>query len=163
MGGRDEGGWIGWVIRLTTFAGGIALLAAALLTTVSVLLRWTISQPIPGDFEMIAIGAGLAVAGFLGWGTLRRSNILVDSLTNFLPKRATDAMDGFWMLVWAGIAFLLAERMTIGAIETFHNGTATMVLLLPTWWAVGLGAFGLAIVVPAALLWAWRLALGRRG
>lgn len=163
MGGRDEGGWIGWIIRLTAFVGGIALLASALLTTVSVLLRWTISQPIPGDFEMIAIGCGLAVAAFLGWGTLRRSNILVDSLTTFLPRRVTDAMDAFWMLVWAAIAFLLAERMTIGAIETFQNGTATMVLLLPTWWAVALGAFGLAIVVPAALLWAWRLAVGRHG
>jgi TRAP-type C4-dicarboxylate transport system permease small subunit len=162
MAPRDEGGWIGWLIRLTAFAGGVALLFAALLTTVSVLLRWTIRQPIPGDFELIAIGGGLAVSGFLGWGTLRRSNILVDSLTGFLPKRATDAMDGFWMLVWAAIAFLLAERMTIGAIETFRSGTATMVLLLPTWWAVALGALGLAIVVPAALLWTWRLTFGRR-
>lgn len=162
MAGRDEGGWIGWIIRLTAFAGGVALLAAALLTTVSVLLRWTVRQPIPGDFEMIAIGGGIAVSAFLGWGTLRRSNILVDSLTGFLPKRVTDAMDGFWMLVWAAIALLLAERMTVGAIETFRSGTATMVLLVPTWWAVALGAFGLLIIVPAALLWAWRLTLGRR-
>ena len=57
----------------------------------------------------------------------------------------------------------LCVRMTTGATETFRNGTATMVLLLPTWWAVALGAFGLATVVPAALLWAWRLTAGRRG
>jgi len=161
MHGQDEGGWIGWLIRLTAFAGGVALLAGALLTTVSVVLRWSVSQPIPGDFEMVAIAAGLAVSGFLGWGTLRRSNILVDSLTSFLPARVTGAMDGIWMLVWAAIAFLLAERMAIGAIETLRSGTTTMVLLLPTWWAVALGAFGLLVVVPAALLWAWRMMLGR--
>lgn len=163
MVGRDEGSAIGWIIRLTAFAGGVALLLGAALTTLSVLLRWSIRQPIPGDFELVAILCGLAVFGFLGWGTLRRSNILVDSLTGFLPKRVNDAIDAVWMLVWAGIAVLLAERMTVGAIETFRNGTATMVLLLPTWWAVALGALGLAIVVPAAVLWAWRLVFGRRG
>jgi len=51
--------------------------------------------------------------------------------------------------------------MAIGAIETLRSGTTTMVLLLPTWWAVALGAFGLLVVVPAALLWAWRMMLGR--
>ncbi|MCS6931364.1 MAG: TRAP transporter small permease [Acetobacteraceae bacterium] len=163
MDGRDEGGTIGWIIRLTAFAGGVALLLGAALTTVSVLLRWTLRQPIPGDFELVAILSGLAVFGFLGWGTLRRSNILVDSLTAFLPKRVNEAIDAFWMVVWAGTAVLLAERMAVGAVETFRNGTATMVLLLPTWWAVALGALGLAIVVPAALLWAWRLGRGRRG
>jgi TRAP-type C4-dicarboxylate transport system permease small subunit len=163
MSGKDEASAVGWLVRLTAFAGGLALLLGAALTTVSVLLRWSMNRPIPGDFELVAILCGLAVFGFLGWGTLRRSNILVDSLTAFLPKRLNDLVDAFWKLVWAAIALLLAERMAVGAIETFHNGTATMVLLLPTWWAVALGAFGLAIVVPAALLWAWRLSVGRRG
>ena len=163
MGSTDEGGWIGWVIRLTAFAGGVALFASSLLTNVSILLRWITSQPIQGDFELVSIGCGLAVFGFLGWGTLRRSNILVDSLTSVLPKRVNAAIDAFWMLVWAGIALLLAERMAVGAIETLRSGTSTMVLLLPTWWAVGLGAFGLLIIVPAALLWAWRMMLRRSG
>jgi TRAP-type C4-dicarboxylate transport system permease small subunit len=163
MSGKDEASAVGWLVRLTAFAGGLALLLGAALTTVSVLLRWSMNRPIPGDFELVAILCGLAVFGFLGWGTLRRSNILVDSLTAFLPKRLNDLVDAFWKLVWAAIALLLAERMAVGAIETFRNGTATMVLLLPTWWAVALGAFGLAIVVPAALLWAWRLSVGRRG
>jgi TRAP-type C4-dicarboxylate transport system permease small subunit len=163
MGSKDESGTIGWIIRLTAFAGGVALLFGAVLTTISVLLRWMLRAPLPGDFELVAIACGLAVFGFLGWGTLRRSNILVDSLTAFLPQRINAVIDGFWMLVWAGIALLLAERMAVGAAEMWRNGTATMVLLLPTWWAVALGAFGLAMVVPAALLWAWRLAAGRRG
>lgn len=163
MDAREESGWLGWTIRLAALAGGVAMVAAALLTTVSVLLRWSIREPIPGDFELVSIGCGLAVFGFLGWGTLRRSNILVDSVTAFLPRRVTAVMDGFWMLVWAAIALLLAERMAVGALETLASGTSTMVLLLPTWWAVGLGALGLFFVVPAALLWAWRLLSGRGG
>ena len=46
--------------RALAFLGGIALLVAALITTVSVGLRWATSQPIRGDFEMVSIASGVA-------------------------------------------------------------------------------------------------------
>ena len=136
------------------------LLATALLTTYSVVQRWLSRQPVPGDFELVSLGAGLAVMGFLAYGTLMRSNILVDSFTGWLPRRATDLVDAFWMLVWAAVAAVLAERLTLGARETLRSGTTTMVLGLPTWWAVGFGAFGFALTAVAALVWTVRLARG---
>ncbi|MBX6745695.1 MAG: TRAP transporter small permease [Acetobacteraceae bacterium] len=154
----------GVVTRLGTalaLAGGLALLGIALLTTVSVLKRWLTSQPVPGDFELVSIGSGLAVLGFLAYGTLMRTNIMVDTFTTWLPRRVQQAMDAFWTLVWAGVAAVLAERLWVGAGETLRTGTTTMVLGLPTWWAVGLGALGFAATALAALYWVVRLLRGQ--
>ncbi len=144
-------------------AGGLVLLATALLTTVSVVRRWLTTQPIAGDFELASLGAGLAVMGCLAWGTQRRSNILVDSFTTWLPAAVTRVIDAAWMLVWAGVAAVLAERLFVGARETWASGTTTMVLGLPTFWAVGLGALAFAATALAALVQSWSLLRGREG
>ena len=153
----------GPVARLGTtlgFAGGLVLLATALLSTFSVAKRWLTSQPVPGDFELISLGSGIAVLGFLAYGTLMRTNIIVDTFTTWLPRGVTRVMDGFWTLVWAVVAAVLAERLFVGAQETLRSGTTTMVLGLPTWWAIGLGALGFAVAAIAALYWTARFARG---
>ena len=155
------GGSVARLARALALAGGLALLAVAALTTVSVLRRWLTSQPIPGDFELVSLGAGLSVMGCLAYGTLMRSNILVDSFTTWLPGRVARRIDAFWTLVWAGVALVLAERLFLGARETLASGTTTMVLGLPTWWAVGLGAAGFGATALAALAWVARLLAGR--
>jgi TRAP-type C4-dicarboxylate transport system permease small subunit len=156
-------GSIARLAALLAFAGGAVLLATALLTTVSVAKRWLTGQPVPGDFELVSLGSGVAVLGFLAYGTLMRSNIVVDSFTGWLPRGVHRAVDGAWMLVWAGAAAVLAERLWVGARETLRSGTTTMVLGLPTWWAVGLGALAFAAAALAALYWAARLLSGRGG
>ncbi|NOG69380.1 TRAP transporter small permease [Roseicella sp. DB1501] len=159
--GPEDGGAIAHLARLLALAGGAALLAAALLTVWSVAQRWLTGQPVPGDFELVSLGSGLAVMGFLAYGTWMRGNILVDSFTGWLPRQVTDRIDAVWMLVWIAVAAVLAERLLVGARETLASGTTTMVLGLPTWWAVGLGALGFAATALAALPWALRLARGR--
>jgi len=154
----------GPIARLATvlaLSGGLVLLAVALLTTISVLRRWLTTQPVPGDFELVSLGAGVAVLGFLAYGTLMRTNILVDSFTGWLPRGVTRAVDAFWTLAWAGAAAVLAERLWVGARETLRTGTTTMVLGLPTWWAVGIGAIAFAATALAALHWVVRLLRGR--
>ncbi|MBO1076285.1 TRAP transporter small permease subunit [Roseomonas marmotae] len=140
-------------------AGGVILLLAAGLSTASVLRRWLTSQSIPGDFELISIGSGLGAFGFLAYGTLARSNILVDTATTWLPRRVNRAIDGFWTLIWAVVLLVLAERMAQGALETLRSGTTTMVLGLSTWWAIGIGAACLGATALVALRWVgwlWR-------
>ena len=56
---------------------------------------------------------------------------------------------------------MLAERLFVGARETWRTGTTTMVLGLPTWWAIGLGALAFAATAVAALYWTVRFARGR--
>lgn len=148
---------------LLALAGGIALLGVALLTTASVLLRWATSQPLHGDVELVQLGGGLAVLGFLAYGTLMRANILVDSFTAWLPRRGRQALDGLWTLAWACVALVLAERMAVGAFEALRSGTTTIGLLgVPIWWAIGLGAACFAATGLAALHRV-RALLGGRG
>jgi TRAP-type C4-dicarboxylate transport system permease small subunit len=154
----------GPIARLGTalaFAGGLVLLATALLTTTSVVKRWLTNQPVPGDFELVSLGSGLAVLGFLAHGTLMRTNIIVDSFTTWLPRGVTRVVDGFWNMTWALAAAVLAERLWVGARETLASGTTTMQLGLPTWWAVGIGALAFAATALAAFYWVARLWQGR--
>jgi TRAP-type C4-dicarboxylate transport system permease small subunit len=144
-------------------AGGMVLLAAALLTVISVLLRWLTSQPVRGDFELVSLGGGLAVLGTLAFGSAMRANILVDTFTLWLPRRVTGAMDAFWTLVWALVLLLIAERMVQGARETWANNMRTIGLLaLPYWWAIAVGAACFALAGLAALAWVPRLWRGGR-
>jgi TRAP-type C4-dicarboxylate transport system permease small subunit len=148
--------------KALAWLGGLSLAVASCITTTSVLLRWITDQPIRGDFEMVTIAAGLAVAGFLAYGTLMRTNILVDSFTGWLPKRVTDAMDAAWTLVWGALALWLAERLAVGALDTLASGTRTIGLLaIPYWWAIGFGAICFGATGLAALWWIPRLLRGR--
>jgi TRAP-type C4-dicarboxylate transport system permease small subunit len=157
-------GALPFLARALAFIGGASLLFAGGVTTISVLLRWTTDHPIRGDFEIVSIAGGVGVLGFLAYGTLMRTNIMVDSITGWLPRRVTDAIDGFWMLVWAAVALWLAERMVIGTWDTWRSGTRTIGLLaLPYWWAVGIGALCFATTGLAALWWLPRLLRGSGG
>jgi TRAP-type C4-dicarboxylate transport system permease small subunit len=154
----------GAVARLSrglALLGGFVLLGIAGLVTWSVVQRWLIRQPVPGDFELVSLGSALAVFGFLAYGTLMRANILVDSFTQALPAALRHGIDAVWMLVWAGVLAVLAWQLGIGAMETRGNRTTTMVLGLPTWWAMLLGALGFAAAALAALSWTARFARGR--
>jgi TRAP-type C4-dicarboxylate transport system permease small subunit len=156
------GGPVARIAAGFALAGGAVLLGVAFLVSASVLLRWVAGQPIRGDVEMVQLGGGLAVLGFLAQGTLMRANIFVDSFTSWLPRGVTQAIDGFWNLVWGVVALVLAERMGVGAIEALRSHTTTIGLLaVPIWWAIGLGAAAFAATGLAALTWAWRLARGR--
>ncbi len=154
----------GAVARLSlglALLGGFVLLGIAGLVTWSVVQRWLIRQPVPGDFELVSLGSALAVFGFLAYGTLMRANILVDSFTQALPAALRHGIDAVWMLVWAGVLAVLAWQLGIGAMETRGNHTTTMVLGLPTWWAMLLGALGFAAAALAALYWTARFVRGR--
>lgn len=138
------------------------LLGVAFMVGASVLMRWLFSSPITGDVEMVQVGGGLAVLGFLAYGTLMRANIFVDSFTGRLPVRVNQAIDGFWNLVWGVVALVLAERMAVGAMEARGNGSTTMGLLgIPVWWAIGVGALCFAVTGLVALIWTGRLLRGR--
>ena len=139
------------------------MLFAATITTASVLLRWATSQPVRGDFEIVSIASGIGVLCFLAYGTLMRTNILVDTFTTWVPASVNDRIDAIWMLVWAAVTLWLAERMTIGAWDTWRSGTRTIGLLaLPYWWAVAIGAFCFAATGLMALWWTARLLRGPR-
>jgi TRAP-type C4-dicarboxylate transport system permease small subunit len=152
---------MGWIRLADRLGAALALTGAALslfiagLVTASVLLRWGTSNGLPGDFEMVQIAVALAIFSFLPYTQLRRGNMLVDTFTSRLPRRAISAIDAFWDVFYAAVASLLGWRLAAGAIDAISSHTSTMVLGLPVGWAIMAcaamaGLLALASLVTAA-------------
>lgn len=159
--GRPAGPLAAFVERVTialAVAGGAILIAFSVLVTVSVVRRWLTSQGIPGDFELVQLSLAIAVFAFLPLGQLRNSNIFVDTFTARAPRWVRTGLDLLWAFAYFLIAALITWRMTIGAFETIRSGTTTMVLGVPTGWAMLVSALLAAWLVIVTLLTVIRFA-----
>ena len=132
-------------------AGGAAASALALLTVVSVASRATVSQPVPGDVELMQMGIALCISLCLPWCQLHNCNIIVDFFTDKLPQRSTRALDGVGSILLAVMCILLSLRTAAGAVAVKEAGETTMIIGLPMWWAYAMLAPGLALCALIAL------------
>ncbi len=150
--GRGPASLPGWLARHFAVVGGIVLLAAALLTCASVLRRWLDGRAIRGDFELVSLASAIALFAAFAFAASRGANVAVTSFTAWLPQRLQSAIDTIWLLLWAGVCVLLAERLFVTASELYATGTVTMALGMPTWWVAGIGAAAFALAGLAALV-----------
>lgn len=141
-------------------AGGAAASALALLTVVSVTARAAVSQPVPGDVELMQMGIALCISLCLPWCQLHQCNIIVDFFTDKLPQRSTRALDGIGSLLLAVMCILLSLRTAAGALAVKEAGETTMIIGLPMWWAYAMLAPGLMLTALIAL---WQAARQLRG
>ena len=91
---------------LAVFGGGL-LCILALLTTVSVIGRSFFDYPVPGDFELVAIGTGVAVFAILPYCQMTRGNVIVDFFMTRAPDRAKAFFDMVGNIIFSIIAALL--------------------------------------------------------
>ena len=121
------------IARWLALAGGLLLCLMAALTTISVTGRSALDAPIPGDFELVAIGTGLAVFAFLPWCQLTRGNVLVDFFMTRAPTRAKafcDLIGGIFYLI---IGSLLTWRMVYGGLDMYNYAEKSMTINFPRW------------------------------
>jgi len=137
---------IGRIARAVAVAGGALMLATAVMVVVSVVSRWLFKSGVKGDFEMVQIATAVAVFAFLPLCQWRRGNVFVDTFTLRAPAWFNRSLDTLWDLVYAGFAALIAWRLALGAFDAISSRTSSMVLALPTGWAI------LATAVMAAFL-----------
>ncbi|MCC7275819.1 MAG: TRAP transporter small permease [Alphaproteobacteria bacterium] len=133
--------------RLLAIAGGIVLLAASALTVASVLGRYFLGRPVPGDIELVALAMAVSVSLFMPWCELRHGHVVVDVATDRAPARVRAALDAVGSILLAAGASLLAWRMALGGVELRAAGDESMVLRLPTW-------IGFVVAVPCFALMA---------
>ncbi|MFQ3623894.1 MAG: TRAP transporter small permease subunit [Acetobacteraceae bacterium] len=136
--------------RTAALAGGVVLVGAAVLTTVSVLARWLDGRPIRGDFELVALGVAIALFSSFAFAASRGANLAVTSFTAWLPRPVVAAIDAAWALCWSAACLVLAERLLVTSLELHRTGTVTMALAMPTWWVAGIGAACFALASVAA-------------
>jgi TRAP-type C4-dicarboxylate transport system permease small subunit len=143
--------------RLTAFAealaliGGMLMLVVACLVTVSVLMRWLAGDGISGDFELVQIATGVGAFAFLPLCQARRGNVIVDTFTTGLSRRARHFLDAAWDLTYAALMAIIGWRLVIGAQDAFASQTTSMVLGIPQGYAIAACAvMGIFVAVVAA-------------
>ncbi|MBC6439125.1 MAG: TRAP transporter small permease [Rhodospirillales bacterium] len=127
--------WAERAAAIWAFLGGVVLVALALMTVASILGRNLGLGAIPGDFELVGLGAANAFFAGLPWCHARRGHIVVSLTSRWLPRRVTRAMDAVNSVLLAATAALLAWRLAIGGLELKGYNESTMILGVPVWWA----------------------------
>jgi len=109
------------------------LFALAAMMSISIAGRFFFSAPIPGDFELVEIGTGLAVFAFLPYCQLMRGNVLVDFFMTFAPQRAQAFCDMLGALIYVCIGALLTWRMIYGGFDMYQYGEKSLTINFPRW------------------------------
>lgn len=113
--------------------GGILLSGMALLTTISVGGRWLFSEPIRGDFELVAIGTGIGIFAFLPYCQLTRGNVVVDFFMNPSPVRVRTFADTVGGILYLVIAAILTWRLYLGGWDMYAYNELSMTINFPRW------------------------------
>jgi TRAP-type C4-dicarboxylate transport system permease small subunit len=142
---------IAFIYRLanwTAIVGGIVLVALTLMVVASVAGRAMIGLglgPVPGDFELVEVGVGIAIFFFLPWCYLRGGHATVDLLYMHMPAWFRKGVDLFsdvaMLLVWLVLTWKLWE----GMLEKKSYMETTFILQMPIWWAFAFCLVGAVI------------------
>jgi TRAP-type C4-dicarboxylate transport system permease small subunit len=123
--------------RWTALLGGLILVALMLMVVASVAGRAMIGiglGPIPGDFELVEVGVGIAVFSFLPWCYLKGGHATVDLLHMHMPRwlqKTVDTVSDLLMLAaWLVMTWMLWE----GLVEKKEYMETTFILQMPMWW-----------------------------
>lgn len=139
------------IAKWLAILGGVILCAMAALTTISVTGRSALSSPISGDFELVAIGTGLAVFAFLPWCQIVRGNVLVDFFMIKAPVRVQVIADIAGGVLYLLIATLLTWRLIFGGIDMYQYREVSMTINFPRWttFPVSVALLGFLVIVIA--------------
>ncbi len=139
------------ISRLLAIGGGVLLCALALMTTASITGRAALSEPIRGDFELAAIGTGIAVFAFLPWCQLTRGNVIVDFFMNGAPIRAKAFCDAVGAALYVALGGLLAWRMVYGGIDMYRYSEVSLTINFPRWTTFPISVLLLGFLIAVAM------------
>jgi len=133
QGERDDrsAGIVERLCYAAALCGGCVVLAAGALIVVSILVRWLLRTSVPGDVELVQAATALGAFAFLPLGQISRSNIVVDTFTQWLPERICRRIDAFWDFIYGVATLVLGWRLGVGALDAWRSHTITTVLGLP--------------------------------
>ena len=136
--------------------GGLVLIAMAGMTVFSVIGRTFFASPILGDIELVQLGLAVCVATFLPYTQLRSANIIVDFFTTRASASTQRWMDGLGAFLYAGCTALIAWRVYAGAVMSYENQEASMLMNLPLWIPYALMVPGFILCTLVGLYQAFR-------
>jgi len=147
----EEPRMIAWIYRLakwTALAGGVVLVAVTLMVVASVTGRALLDVglgPIPGDFELVEVGIGIAIFFFLPWCYLRGGHATVDLLYMHTPPWFRTTIDTISDLTMLAIWIVLTWKLGEGMLEKREYMETTFILQMPLWWGYAFCLVGAVI------------------
>ncbi len=163
---------LGTAARLFAVLSGLVVCLLAVVTVYGIVTRELASlagragiaalswiRPLSGDFEIVALGCGIAIAAAMPYCQLVRGNVAVDLFTERLSGPAKARLGLIGDLLLAVIAALLAWRTLLGGLDAHGYGETTMVLRLPVAWGYFPIAASFALLAAVSLYTArqrWR-------
>lgn len=135
------------VSRGLAYLGGTIMILLIGMSLVSIVGRKLFALPVPGDLEIMQMGAAVAAAMFFPWCQINDSHVRVDFFTTRLPIRMRAALDGIAALLLGCVMLLLSWRTGVAAMASKASGDSSLMLGLPQWIAE-------ALIVPSLIVFA---------
>ncbi len=140
------------VTRALALAGGVFLVAAAVITVVSVIGRYAFGAPVQGDYELVEITCAVGVFLFFPYTHAVGGNIAAEFFTAALSERHRRALDVVNDLVFAAVALLLTWRLAAGLVEKYASGETSILIGIPAWWAYAVAVPSMALLALVCLM-----------
>jgi TRAP-type C4-dicarboxylate transport system permease small subunit len=140
------------VTRALALAGGALLLAAVVITLVSVIGRYAFNAPVPGDYELIELVCAVGVFLFFPYTQSVGGNIAAEFFTAGLSTRHRRLLDVGNDIVFTLVAMLLTWRLAVGFLDKFNTGDSTILIQIPLWWAYGVAVVSMFLLSIVCLM-----------
>ena len=148
------------LLRLSTFVailGGLSLLFVIVVIVYAIVARQAagldldILPVLTGDFELVELGAAVAIFAFLPYCQMVRANVAVDFFTQNASARMKAALDLLGNAIFAAIAIVILLQTHQGLLDKMRYMESTMVLRIPVWWGYVPAVAFLALLVAVTL------------
>lgn len=150
---------VGGLAKLMALAGGVLLVALAVMSVSSITGRAFTRVglgPVPGDFELVEAGCAVAIFAFLPWCQFRQGHVTVDLLGSYLPARLWAFLAVIGNIAMSIIAVIVGWQLWLGFRDKLAYGETSMILQMPVWWGYAAGVVAMAIFVVTCFYTVWR-------
>jgi TRAP-type mannitol/chloroaromatic compound transport system permease small subunit len=137
--------------KYVAIAGGLVFVAIVAMEIVSIVGRKLFSWTVPGDVELLQMGAAFASAAFFAYCHMARGDVKVDFFTAHLAPRKVAFLDAFGSLLVGLFGALIAWRTAAGALSIREVGETSAILGWPVWVAQALMVPSFALLAIAGL------------
>ena len=140
------------ISQLAVWVGGAALLAAALMVTVDVLSRKIFNVTMSGSDEYSGYVFSATTTWAYSYCLLHRSNVRIEALYNYLPRKVTAILDVVGLLLLFYFMSIMTYYAMVSFVDSWVNNSVSITTLgTPQWipqlfWVAGLILFFVTLI-----------------
>lgn len=133
------------ISKVVAIAGGLIFVALVVMSIVSIVGRKLFGFVVPGDVEVLQMGAAFASATFFAYCHMIHGDVKVDFFTHNMSPRNVALLDALGSLLIGLFGALIAWRTAVGAVGLREAHETSAILGWPVWVAQ-------ALMVPSFVL-----------